>query len=196
MLQYLVLLGAAASLVGVVAYARDTARGETQPNRVTWLLWAIAPLIGSAAAVASGVRWAALPTFMAGFGPLIVLAASFANPKAYWKLGPFDYLCGLCSILALGLWALTNNSTIAIVFAILSDAFAAAPTFVKSWYQPKSESRTAYFGALINQLTVFAAARTGSFSELGFSMYLLAMNLSLLAVLYRRKLFRFVDRRS
>ncbi len=47
MLQYLVLLGAAIQMVGVVSYLKDTLKGVTKPNRVTWLLWSIAPLIGS-----------------------------------------------------------------------------------------------------------------------------------------------------
>ena len=39
-------------------------------------------------------RVEAIRTFMAGFGPLLVLIASFRTEKAYWKLEGIDYLFG------------------------------------------------------------------------------------------------------
>ncbi len=62
MIQYLVLLGAAVNLYGTVMYMRDILRGQTKPNLVSWVLWAAAPLIASAAAFSAGVQWAVLPT--------------------------------------------------------------------------------------------------------------------------------------
>jgi len=70
MLQYLVFLGAAVNIWGAFFYIRDTLRGETKPNRATWLMWSIAPLIATVAALSQGVGWAVLPVLMAGFGPL------------------------------------------------------------------------------------------------------------------------------
>lgn len=110
MLQYAVILGAVVNVFGALGYARDTLRGETKPNRVTWLMWSVAPLIGTAAALSEGVTWAVLPVFMAGFGPFLILLASFINPNAYWKLETFDYLCGACSVLALVLWGITQDA--------------------------------------------------------------------------------------
>src|SRR5215471_17568624 len=99
MLQYLVLFGAAINAAGSLHYIRDTVRGNTKPNRVTYLMWGIAPLIATAAAVFKGVTWAAVPVFMSGFCPLIVFASSFVNRRAYWKLGAADYACGVFSLL-------------------------------------------------------------------------------------------------
>jgi hypothetical protein len=61
----------------------------------------------------------------------LIFLASFVNKKAYWKLEKFDYICGISSALALLLWWLTKEPAIAIVFAIISDAFAAIPTLIK-----------------------------------------------------------------
>src|SRR3989338_1323015 len=105
MIQYLVFVGAAINLVGSSFYIRSTLRGTTRPNRVTWLFWSLAPLIASFAAFSDGVRLAAVPVFMSGFMPLLVFVSSFVNPKAYWKLGLFDYFCGFFALLALVLWA-------------------------------------------------------------------------------------------
>src|SRR5690348_16544499 len=39
-----VYVGSAIGALGTAVYLRDTLRGTTKPNRVTWLLWAVAPL--------------------------------------------------------------------------------------------------------------------------------------------------------
>ena len=40
-------LGAIITVAGNAAYALDTVRGNTQPNRVSWFMWMVAPLIGA-----------------------------------------------------------------------------------------------------------------------------------------------------
>ena len=190
MLQYLVFLGAAISLFGGSFYVRDTLRGNTKPNRVTWLMWAAAPMIGTAAALADGVGWATLPVFMAGFIPLLVLIASFVNPNAYWKLEKFDYLCGFFSILALVLWGITKEPLVAIIFAMIGDGFAAMPTLIKSWKHPETETGLVYIGAIGNQLTSFFAIKMWSVSEYAFPLYLLTINTLLVLAIYRRKFIK------
>ncbi|MDP2709510.1 MAG: hypothetical protein Q8O93_05750 [bacterium] len=188
MLQYLVILGAAVNLGGSFFYIKNTLFGETKPNRVSWLMWSIAPMIATAAALAQGVTWAVLPVFMSGFVPLIIFIASFINKKAYWKLGAFDYACGLLSALALILWAITKEPNVAIVFAIMSDGLAAVPTLIKSWKHPESESVVVFTTGLFSALTSFAAIKIWGFAELAFPIYLTLMCSSLIFALERRKI--------
>ena len=75
-IQYLVIVGAIVNLTGAISYIKETLKGNTKPNKVTWLLWAIAPLIATFAALSDGVRLSVLPIFMSGFGPLLVFIAS------------------------------------------------------------------------------------------------------------------------
>src|SRR5262249_61612036 len=86
------ILGALVGFIGTATYAVATLRGRTKPNRVTWVLWALAPLIAFAAQIGEGVTYQAALTFTAGFGPLLVLLASFADRKAYWRVSRFHYL--------------------------------------------------------------------------------------------------------
>lgn len=185
MTQYLVFLGAAVSFAGGTFYIKETLSGRTKPNRVTWLMWAIAPLIATSAALADGIRLAALPVFMSGFIPLLVFLASFANSKAYWKLEKFDYFCGASSFLALILWIITKEPVIAIIFAIASDGFAALPTIIKSWKHPDTESTEIFVGGLFNASTAFFALKTFDFSGIAFPMYLLSVNSILIVAGYR-----------
>jgi len=190
MLQYLVFIGAAVQLLGIFSYIKETLRGNTKPNKVTWLMWSVAPLIATFAALADGVGWSVLPVFMAGFGPLLVFIASFVNKNSYWKLETFDYLCGFCSALALILWGITKEPVIAIVFAIASDGFAAIPTLVKSWKYPKTETATAYTTGLFSALTSFTAIKIWNFSSYAFPAYLVIAETLFILSIYHRKIFK------
>jgi hypothetical protein len=49
--QYLVIFGALCSAFFGSFYLIATIQGRVQPNKVTWLLWAIAPLISVGATI-------------------------------------------------------------------------------------------------------------------------------------------------
>lgn len=184
--QYLVLVGAAIQLSGTLSYLKDTLIGKAKPNRVTWLMWTVAPLIATFAALASGAKWSVLPVFMAGFGPLLVFVASFVNKNAYWKLGKLDYWCGFWAVLALILWGITKNPTLAVIFSVFSDAFGALPTLIKAWQHPETETVAVYFTALLSALTSFAAIKTWGLAEIAFPLYLVIIN-SLITIFILRK---------
>ncbi len=187
MLEYLVLVAAAASLLAVCIYIRSMFEGQTKPNRITWFMWSVAPSIATAAALSKGVGWAVIPVFMSGFCPFLVFTSSFFNKKAYWKLSSFDYLCGALSGLALVLWFTTNDANLAIIFAIVSDAFAAVPTLTKAWHNPETESAWPFIIGVFSPLTSFLAATTWAFSELAFPTYLIAINILLVFSMSRKR---------
>jgi hypothetical protein len=192
MLEYSVIIGALINFLGTLPYIRDTLAGSTKPNRVTFLLWATAPLIGAAASFASGVRWAILPVLMSGLCPALVLLASFYNKKAYWKIRPFDYACGFFSILGLILWRITNQPDVALFLSVVTDFLAALPTIRKSWTYPETETASSYAASFIGALTCFFVIKDISFSACAFPTYLLSTNAVILFALWRKKLAKFV----
>ena len=169
------ILGALIVLTGNAAYARDTVRGETQPNRVSWMLWALAPMIAFAAQVAQGVGLDAVLTLAVGIGPLLVVAASFLDPKAYARVTPFDAGCAALSLIALGAWAATGRGNVAILLSILADFLAAVPTIRKAYRYPHTEHAVAFLsgiaGAGITLLTIKAEDR--GFASVAFPAYIL-----------------------
>ena len=189
-MEYIVFLGAALILASSIDYIIDTLKGKTKPNRVTWLIWSTAPIIAAIAAISNGVSWAILPTFMAGFGPLLVFIVSFFNKKSYWKLGGGDYLCGVLAILALVLWAVTKDPNIAILFSILADLFAAIPTLIKAWRHPETESGLAYILSALAQITGFIAMKRWDFSESAFGIYVFVLNTCLIVAIYRKRIMQ------
>ena len=113
----------AGSLINFAAclnYVRAILKGEATPNRVTWSLWALVPLIAAAAQLQSGVGISTLVVLSVGAGPACVVLASFAGGKGLWQLGPFDYVCGACALAALALWAMSGDPVIAIVLLVVA----------------------------------------------------------------------------
>lgn len=173
--KLLVILGVLVNSVGTVYYIRGMFAGKVRPNKMTFLMWSIAPLIGGVAALVKGATWSTIPVFLDGFWPLVILLIALLNVRAYWRLQTSDYICGILSALALILWGITREPDIAIVFAILGDFFAAVPTLIKAWRYPKTENPWGYFGSSFSGLTGVIVATSWSFSQVAFPAYLFVM---------------------
>ena len=159
-------------LYGSSTYLIDTIKGKVKPNRVSWSMWAIAPLIAFAAQVKQGVGIQSLATFLAGFIPLLVFIASFFNKKSFWKINIFDLSCGFMSIIGLVLWFVTKIGNVAILFSIISDATASIPTIVKSWKYPETENYKLFLFASLNAGVNLLTLKTWDFAHYSFSLYI------------------------
>jgi hypothetical protein len=188
MLEYLVFVAAFATLLATFVYVRSMFKGGAKPNRVSWLMWSIAPFIATAAAISNGVGWAGLPVFMSGFSPFLIFTASFVLKKAHWTLASFDYVCGVLSGLALVLWYVTEDPNVAIAFAIASDGLASIPTLTKAWKHPETESAWPFMVGVFNASTSFFAFTIWAFSAYAFPAYLIVINILLFFSVYRKKL--------
>lgn len=188
-----VFLGAALNLIGSGTYVVHTIQGKTKPNRVTWFLWALAPLIAFSAMIGEGVAFKpALMTFMVGFGPLMVFIASFVNRKSVWKISRFDLVCGALSLIGIGLWAITREGNLAILFSVLADGLALLPTLVKSWREPETESYLVFMNGAISAGITLLVIKTYDFQHLAFPVYIF-LSCALLFALIRFKLGRLIS---
>jgi hypothetical protein len=180
----LAIAGSIANFAGGLSYVRAILKGEATPNRVTWFLWALVPLIAGAAQLNSGVGISTLVVMSVGASPACVVIASFVAGKGAWKLGPFDYACGACSLAALALWAVTGDPVTAIVLSIIGDAAAALPTVRKAWLAPETEDRPAYVLALFGMILGILSVKETTFSAYAFNAYLLFASTALVLILY------------
>lgn len=174
--QNFVIVGALIGAAGSVAYLVDTVKGKVKPNRVSFLLWAIAPLIAFAAQIRQGVGLEALMTFSTGFLPLTVFIASFVNKKAEWKITIFDVICGVLSIIGLILWLVTRVGNIAIAFSIMADALAAIPTLVKAYKYPDTEIAWPWIASVFGVILTLLTLNELTFANSGFIIYILIVN--------------------
>jgi hypothetical protein len=175
--QNFVIVGAIIAAVGTLSYLIDTLKGKVKPNRVSFLLWSLAPLIAFFAEIKQGVGIQALMTFVVGFLPLTIFFASFVNKKAGWKLTRFDLICGALSLVGLILWYITKSGNIAIIFSILADALAALPTVVKSFNYPETESAWPYFASTISGILTLLTVQVWNLATVGFPLYITLITL-------------------
>ena len=170
------IVGAVIASLGGLYYLYETVVGKTQPNRITWLLWGIFPMIIFIAQRVEGVEGVSWASFAAGLTPLLIVTASFFNKQAYWKTEPRDYYLMGAAVLGMILWAITDNPNLAILFALIADVLAGIPTLIKSYRHPESESWIAYaistvgFGISVLSIQVF------DFANVAFVVYLFGMN--------------------
>ena len=183
------IIGAIIGSLGGFYYLFETIVGRAQPNRITWLLWGLFPMVIFAAQRAQNVEGLSWASFVAGFTPLLIVLASFFNKKAYWKSAPRDYGLMAAAIIGLILWALTHNPNLALLFSLLADMLASVPTLIKSYQHPRSESWIAYaistFGFGMSLLSV----QTYNFENTTFVAYVFILNgvLAILASPYRKQ---------
>ncbi len=170
------------TLYGYLSYLKGTLSGKVKPNKVTWFLWGLAPMIAFVAQLNQGVGLVSLLTFAVGFGPFVIFFASFINKKAQWKISSFDLICGAVSVVGLILWLFTKVGDIAIFFSILADALAAAPTILKSIKAPETESSVTYLMGVIGSIITLLTIKQWDFPHYGFSLYLLLMASTLFVI--------------
>jgi len=154
-----VVFGITAGVLSFVAYPiyiADILRGETKPNRVTW--WVLALLNGalSAAYYASGARdtiWIPL-SYTLGF--TVVALLSFKYGEGGWKRT--DSVIFLGAVISLVAWWLLQSAEIALYLIIATDLTGLAPTILKTYRRPWTESKfswtVAFIASAINILAI------------------------------------------
>jgi hypothetical protein len=175
--QNFVIIGTLIGAAGALAYLWDTIKGKVRPNRVSFLLWAIAPMIAFAAQIKQGVGLESLMTFSTGFLPLLIFIASFTNINAEWKLTSFDVACGFLSVVGLILWLITKVGNVAIFFSIVADGLAALPTLIKAYKYPETEIAWPWLATCVGVTLTLLTLQEWTFANSGFIIYIFTLDL-------------------
>jgi len=169
--------------LGSISYLVDTIRGRAKPNRVTYFIWGLAPLIAFFSQYKQGVGIQSLLALGVGLWPALIFIGSFFNKKAEWKITRFDVICGILSILGLVLWMVTKIGNIAIIFSIFADTLASFPTIKKSYFYPETENIWIYFSGAIYAAVVLLTVKDWSFSTYGFPVYIFFLNITITSLI-------------
>lgn len=186
---YITYLSIVTSTLSSYAYIRDTLKGETKPNRISWFIWSSATLLASFILFFEGGGFSALPLFISGFTSLLIFLASFLNKNAYWELGKLDYLCLFFALCSLVTWLYFKEGAIATFFAVLVDLIAFVPTYIKSWRSPETENLAPYFSGMFNSTLTLLTITSFTFVNYGFAIYfLLGCLIEVAIVFFRRRI--------
>ena len=182
-----VFLSAALGLIGSTRYAIATLTGTACPNLVTWVLWAVAPLIGFFAQLSAGVGLPAVLTLAAGLGPLVVVVSALVSRHSYSTIGPFDIVCAVIAVAALVVWIGFDAAPTAVIFAVGADAAAALPTIRKAWRDPDSENLLFYVLVGVGATVTLMTLNSWTPSDWAFAVYMLALSLVLVGIVFTRR---------
>ena len=185
----LVIISTLLLLWGGYAYFRDTLAGRTKPNRVSWFLWALAPLVSLGAAFSADADiWASVRVLVGGVVPGVIFLGSFFNRKSYWKLTRFDWFCGGLSLTALLFWQLASSPLIAVLLATAANTFASIPTFIKAWNFPETETRLTFITSFLSAVLIIPAIPVWNIANSAFQIGLMLTTGVMLVAVYRKAL--------
>ena len=185
--QILVVISALLLFWGGYDYLRDTLAGKTKPNRVSWSLWALAPLISLGAAFdADADVWAFIRVLVGGIVPAVIFLASFINKNSYWRLGRFDWFCGGLSLVALFFWQFADSPLVAVLLATTANTFASVPTFIKAWNYPETESRLIFIMSFLSAVLIIPAIPVWTIANSAFQIGLMLTTGAMVLAIYRK----------
>lgn len=173
-------VGLAAGLVGVVGYipyVRDIVRGAARPDRASWFIWSLQYTLlffTQLAGHAANTLW--LPGLQLA-GVLVVAALSIRYGMGVFDRRTWLLLAGV--LVALGLWYVTKNATVALCTSLAIEAVGVALTAYKAYKDPASETLTMWSCVVLGSLLdTVAIARGASAALYIYPIALAAMNAS------------------
>jgi hypothetical protein len=132
------LLSGVIGVAGYIPYTRDILRLTTKPDRVSWLIWSLEYTVLFLAQFAKG---ATNSLWLVGLQLLGVLLVSTLSLR--YGVGGLDrrkIVLLACVALALILWYVTKNASVALCISLVVEASGVVLTAIKVYKQPDSET--------------------------------------------------------
>lgn len=176
------LVSGVVALAAFVPYVRSILRGQTRPSIASWWIWTAVGACLCASYFSVGARtsiWTPIGYVIGPFG-IAILSFFYGQKGKTW----IDSFCLLAAAVSLFLWWQTGSAKLALGLNILVDACGAIPTLRKSWQQPESEDRAAWFLFLLAGVLNVIAVTPWTWATAVYPLYLVlnsgVMNLILL----------------
>jgi len=162
-------LAAVVGVVGMVPYIRDTLRGSTRPQFVTWLIWTVLAVVVCASQAADGASWSLLVAgaHAALNGAVAVLALRRSVGFAARQDAVVIVLAGFGLI---G-WLVSGEPIVATLCVIAADLVGLAAMTPKAYRQPWSETLSTYVFASVGGVLAAASVASIDLSLLAYPVY-------------------------
>jgi hypothetical protein len=138
-----------------IPYYKGIFEGRVRPHAVTWLIWALIAGIAFAAQLIKGGgagAWASGYTMLLCTG---VFLLSFSRGEKEIVL--IDWISLAIGLMALVMWAVTNDPLNAVILAVIANTIGYVPTVRKSIAKPYQEDMRSYAISLIKWVCAIAA---------------------------------------
>lgn len=156
--------------LSAIPYICSILKHETTPTKSSWIIWAVigfALLVTYRDSGAKATVWAAVAGFI---NPCVIAILSIKYGKPGWT--NLDLVCIGGAILSLVIWKGLSMPIIALVAAIVTDAFGAIPTIRSVWKNPNIEKPLAWVLFSIASLINMFAVEKWEFSLILYPLYM------------------------
>ncbi|HSW81112.1 MAG TPA: hypothetical protein VLG40_01830 [Candidatus Saccharimonas sp.] len=179
-------ISAVLTFVAVAPYLRDTIKGKTRPNIVTWSTWTLLTVINTVIAVNAGAWQTAIFSIGATLATGSIMIVGFT--RGIKKYTMFDIVCQLFALCGIPLWLLTGQPALAVFILMCVDFAGGLPTLRHAWRSPGEETwQTFAISAFAGSLTVVSLSQY-NFVSLAMPLYITLFDAVMLyIVLYRRR---------
>jgi hypothetical protein len=172
-------------LLGNILYSISIQRGDTRPNRVTWIIWTTIGfiLLGSSYAIgAKNTLWLQIGQVIS---QVIITFCAFKYSQGKWDL--LDRICLGGAGLSLLLWWQSGSPLVALSICILMDILGAVPTIRKIYHDPNSEYLACWIAAFGAAILNLLAIDNFDWTFVAFPLYFFILNITVVTLLTRPK---------
>jgi hypothetical protein len=157
------------SVCGYIPYFRSILKGQTKPNRATFLIWSVVDVVLLTSYISSGARTTIWVALVYCFCQLGVLALSIK--RGVGGLAALDITCLFGAVFALIMWWITSNAHVALYLGIICEILGFLPTIKKAYLDPSTESKQAWTTGTIAAIVNLFAIRHWTLVEAVYPAY-------------------------
>lgn len=184
--EFLGVLASVISTAGYIPYLRDMLKGRTRPHIFSWVIWTLLTGIVFFAQVAKGAGPGAWVTGVTCVVCIAVVALTIKQGDR--SLTRSDWVSFVLGLVAIPLWKMMNDPTLAVVLVTFVYSMAYFPTFRKSYERPFDETLFAYILSTIKFVFSIMATESFSITTLLYPLAVAFMNIVFIGmVLWRRR---------
>ncbi len=173
-MQYLGYLSGICITLSFLPYLIYIFKGQTRPERASWLLWSILGGIAFFTQLSKGASYSLWLPGVQAIGDLLIFILSIKygmggfSKRDKWALG----IAGGSLIL----WFITREATLTLLLAILIDAAGAYLTIVKSYKYPTTEPVISWELTMLGGFFAIFAVNKFNWVLLAFPVYTFVAN--------------------
>ena len=179
------IFGIASGVLSVFAflpYILDTIARRTEPQRASWLTWAV---LGSIAFMSQVFEGATSSLWFAGVqvaSTIIILVLSIWVGTGKF-LGKSDYMILVAASIGLLLWYFTDNAAYALAITISISLLGGMATIVKAYRDPESETLITWVVSLVASVCAILSVGVVDPTLLAYPLYLFTLYLGFIVAI-------------
>lgn len=176
----------ATGILAAALYIFTIVRGTTRPHVVTRFILLVVSALALASILAADGNAGSIAISSIFFTQSLIIFGLSLRQQADWHMSTFELSCLIIALGGVAGWQLSGNPVVGVVFAIVADAVAYTPAFVKTWKQPDTESQWFYSIGIISTGLSLIAYKLEAASA--FQVWLLVCDGIMLTCIYHGRL--------